>query len=118
MNNPYFLKPAPTEECPRCLFTDDIAEIKDSQCEYCNLSDKLEFAADDFEKDVLPKIAKGRKYDCLIGISGGLDSSTLLYAAVTKWKLKPLVLHMDNGWNTSQAEHNMKMLVEKLGSVK
>lgn len=112
--NPYFLKPAPTEECSRCLFTDDIAEIKGEQCEYCNLHDSLEKNAGDFEKDILPKI-KGKKYDILIGISGGLDSSTLLYAAVTKWNLKPLAIHFNNGWNTKAAEHNMQSLTDKLG---
>ena len=101
------------KECTRCLFTEDIATImEDGQCEYCKLHDKLEVQSQDFTP-VLWKIkqaGKGKQYDCVIGISGGVDSSTLLYAAVTKWKLKPLVIHFDNGYNKIEAEENMKRL--------
>jgi tRNA(Ile)-lysidine synthase TilS/MesJ len=48
-----------------------------------------------------------KKYNCIMGISGGLDSSTLLYAAVRYWNLKPLVIHFDNNWNAPEATHNM-----------
>lgn len=115
MTSPYFLKASPTTTCPRCLFDDTVAEIHDYQCEYCHLHDNLEADAVHFS-EVLPKIKnKKGKYNCLIGISGGLDSSTLLYAAIKKWDLKPLVIHFDNNWNTPQAKSNMKNLVDKLG---
>lgn len=62
------------------------------------------------------KIAgKGKKYDCLIGLSGGLDSSFVLHMAVTEWKLRPLVLHINSGWNLPVGEKNIKVLVDKLG---
>lgn len=106
-------------ECKRCLFTDDIAIIPHErvQCNYCKLHDQLEAQAN--PADLLPIVDKikrrgyGKQYDCLIGISGGLDSSVLLYWAV-KMDLRPLVIHFDNGWNAPQAEHNMKQLVDKL----
>jgi len=106
-------------ECKRCLFTSDFAKIMpDGECEYCKLHDQLESQAN--PSDLLPIVdkikrkGKGNQYDCLIGISGGLDSSTLLYWAVVNAGLRPLVIHFDNGWNVPQAEHNMQMLIEKL----
>jgi hypothetical protein len=106
------------KECPRCLFTEDIAKISHKQCEYCDLHDELQSKAipDDLN-NVLRKIRKagdGNKYDCIMGISGGLDSSTLLYTAVRYWGLKPLVIHFDNNWNAPEAIHNMTMLIRKL----
>ncbi|MDX4050876.1 N-acetyl sugar amidotransferase [Aliarcobacter skirrowii] len=59
--------------------------------------------------------AKGKKYDCLIGMSGGIDSSYLLYLAKEKLGLNPLVFHIDGGWNTEESTHNVKVIVEKLG---
>lgn len=117
MKNDYHW-PYDAMECPRCLFDSDIAKIPvGKQCEYCDLHDTLEKQArpDDLEK-VLDRIRSHQgKYNCIIGISGGLDSSTLLYAAVSDWGLRPLVIHFDNGWNDPIATENMRKLVEKLG---
>ena len=65
-------------------------------------------------KDIKEK-ASGKKYDCLIGMSGGIDSSYLLYLAKEKLGLNPLVFHIDGGWNTEESTHNVKVIVEKLG---
>jgi N-acetyl sugar amidotransferase len=54
------------------------------------------------------------KYDCLIGVSGGVDSSYLTYIAVKEFKLKPLLFHVDAGWNTHLATHNISKLVDML----
>lgn len=106
------------KECPRCLFTEDFATIGINQCNYCDLHDQLESMSDpkklDKEINKVKKAGEGKIYDCIMGISGGLDSSTLLYAAVKYWKLKPLVIHFDNNWNAPQAVHNMNMLISKL----
>lgn len=104
-------------ECSRCLFNSSFAKIYDSGgCEYCDIHDTLEKQSN--PKDLLHAIKKIQaqkgQYNCLIGISGGLDSSVLLYAAVVKWGLKPLVIHFDNGWNNAQAESNMRNLVNFL----
>jgi N-acetyl sugar amidotransferase len=57
---------------------------------------------------------KGRKYDCLIGLSGGVDSSYLAYIA-HKHGLRPLAMHFDNGWNSELAVSNIEKLVERFG---
>lgn len=57
--------------------------------------------------------SKDRKYDCLIGISGGVDSCYTAYLA-KKHGLRPLLLHMDNGWNSEIATRNVKNLVDHL----
>lgn len=101
------------KECKRCLFDESVAKIGESgQCEYCDLHDQLERQSGEFAP-ILQKIKRsGRNgYDCLIGISGGVDSSTLLYAAVVKWKLNPFVIHFDNGYNKREAEDNMMQLI-------
>lgn len=58
---------------------------------------------------------KGKPFDCIMGMSGGLDSSYLLHLAVTEFCLRPLVFHVDGGWNTDIAVNNIQMLVDKLG---
>jgi tRNA(Ile)-lysidine synthase TilS/MesJ len=56
---------------------------------------------------------KGKEYDCLIGLSGGADSSTVLHEAV-KRGLRPLCFSVDNGWNDPKADENIMRMVEKL----
>lgn len=57
---------------------------------------------------------RGRDYDCIVGVSGGVDSSYVLYLAV-KNGLRPLAVHLDNGWNSELAAHNITSLVTTLG---
>lgn len=57
----------------------------------------------------------GRDHDCLLGISGGVDSSYLAYLAKEKFGLRPLIFHVDAGWNSQQAVHNIERIVEGLG---
>jgi 3'-phosphoadenosine 5'-phosphosulfate sulfotransferase (PAPS reductase)/FAD synthetase len=59
---------------------------------------------------------KGKKYDCVMGISGGVDSCYAVYLCHS-WGLRPLVMHMDNGWNSEIAVQNIKNLVNKLYNV-
>lgn len=56
----------------------------------------------------------GKKYDCVIGISGGVDSSYLCYIAKLN-KLRPLLVHFDNGWNTEIAVNNITKIVNNTG---
>ena len=58
---------------------------------------------------------KGKKYDCILGLSGGLDSSYMLHLAVKEWGLHPFVFHIDAGWNLPVAEENIRRLTDKLG---
>ncbi|NJN00308.1 MAG: N-acetyl sugar amidotransferase [Aquincola sp.] len=57
---------------------------------------------------------KGKDFDCIIGMSGGIDSSYLTYIA-TEFGLRPLVFHVDAGWNSQEAVNNIEKLVDKLG---
>ena len=58
---------------------------------------------------------KGRDFDCIIGLSGGLDSSYVAYIAKEIMGLRPLLFHVDAGWNTDQAVENIEKLVDGLG---
>jgi N-acetyl sugar amidotransferase len=58
---------------------------------------------------------KGKDFDCILGLSGGVDSSYMLHIAVKEFGLSPLVFHVDGGWNSELAVHNIQMLVDKLG---
>lgn len=109
-------------ECPRCLLTDDIVGviIGEKQCNYCDLHDKLDKEypiSKELESQMINRIkVRGakRKYDCLIGISGGSDSSYLLYWAKQNG-LRVLAFHFDNGFNKDLAERNMTRLIEYTG---
>jgi N-acetyl sugar amidotransferase len=68
-------------------------------------------------KETLDRIrttGHGRSHDCLLGLSGGVDSSYMIYLA-NQFNLRPLVVHFDNGWNSELAVHNIEMLVSKFG---
>jgi N-acetyl sugar amidotransferase len=58
---------------------------------------------------------KNKKYDCIIGLSGGIDSSYLAYVVVKELGLRPLAVHLDNGWNSELAVKNIDNIVNKLG---
>jgi len=110
--------------CTSCVMdtTDpNIKFNKDGVCDYCLNAKKL-FKYKAFNKpnieNLIKKIKKNKaanqKYDCLIGVSGGLDSSFLVHFVVTKMKLKPLLLHVDAGWNSNLSSSNIEKLVDKL----
>lgn len=58
---------------------------------------------------------KGRDFDCLLGMSGGVDCSYMLHLAVKELGLRPLVFHVDGGWDSELAVNNIQRMVEKLG---
>ncbi len=59
--------------------------------------------------------SSGKEFDCIIGLSGGLDSSYAAYVVKEKMGLRPLLFHVDAGWNTDQAVGNIEKLVDGLG---
>lgn len=71
---------------------------------------------DTFERlmDDVKAAGMGREYDCVIGVSGGADSSYLAYL-VKEHGLRPLAVHMDNGWDSTKAVLNIKHITKKLG---
>ena len=73
----------------------------------------LQQRADDLVRRVKAD-GRGKPYDCIIGVSGGADSAYTLYQA-KQWGLRPLAVHMDNGWDSELAASNIENLVRKLG---
>ena len=68
--------------------------------------------------EIAEKIKKegvGKGFDCIIGMSGGLDSSYVTYIAKKSLGLRPLIFHVDAGWNTQQAVGNIEKLIDGLG---
>ena len=114
--------------CKKCVMdTSDPAIVfsEDGVCEYCLNFDKNilpKWTADIESRRPLDEMAnsikassKGSDFDCIIGLSGGLDSSYAAYIAKEKMGLKPLLFHVDAGWNTDQAVGNIEKLVDGLG---
>jgi N-acetyl sugar amidotransferase len=114
--------------CTKCVMdTTDSKIVFDSNgvCDHCLT----------YESDILPnwdageegfkkiqeisapikKTGEGKDFDCIIGMSGGIDSSYLVYLAKEKLGLRPLVFHVDAGWNSQQAVNNIEQIVERLG---
>ena len=76
-----------------------------------------DFGKQELERQVteIKRAGARNEFDCLLGLSGGVDSSFMLHTMVTEYGLKPLVFHVDGGWNTELATHNINVLIEKLG---
>lgn len=65
--------------------------------------------------DKIKSAGKNWDYDCIIGMSGGIDSSYLTYIATEKLGLRPLIFHVDAGWNSQVAVNNIEKVVDGLG---
>lgn len=63
----------------------------------------------------IKRAGAGKEFDCIMGMSGGADSSYLLYIVKEKFGLRPLVFHVDTGWNSQAAVNNIEKLVDKMG---
>ncbi len=105
--------------CPKCCMDESAEELvlgQDGICNFCYQA-QHELALAKMWKhtlpDVLKEIKKGKKYDVLVGLSGGVDSSYMLHLAV-KLGLKPLCYTVDNGWNSPESDENIMRLVETL----
>lgn len=116
------------QQCINCVMdTTDTAISFDEKgvCDHCNNYytktlpswDTTEKGLQDLQK-VVNKIkdeGKGKDFDCIIGMSGGIDSSYLVYVAKEKLGLRPLVFHVDAGWNSQIAVNNIERIVDNLG---
>lgn len=118
----------PYQICTHCIMdTTDPHIVFDDRgwCEYCNNVDttiKPNWHTDAQGASIMQQMAdairadaKGKDFDCIIGLSGGLDSSYAAYVAVKQMGLRPLLFHVDAGWNTDQAVGNIEKLVDGLG---
>ena len=114
-------------QCTRCVMdTTDSRITFDAQgvCDHCNTfftKVKPHWHTDARgERELREMVAKikasgqGKDFDCIIGMSGGIDSSYLTHVA-TEFGLRPLVFHVDAGWNSQEAVNNIEKLVDRLG---
>jgi len=115
------------EICSNCIMdTSDSNIVFDERgwCDYCNNYHTTILpnwhTNERGEQEIMAMVEKikrdgqGKDHDCLIGLSGGLDSSYVTYIAKEKFGLRPLLYHVDAGWNSQQAVHNIEMLVDGL----
>lgn len=112
--------------CARCIYDERTPGISFGEagiCNYCRQVEDLERqygtgkpeGAREFERIIaeIKASGRGRKYDCVIGVSGGTDSSYLLIKAL-EWGLRPLAVHYDNTWNSAIATENIRKVTTAL----
>jgi N-acetyl sugar amidotransferase len=111
--------------CVRCVMDTSDPEIQfdsDGVCNHCRMYDEmaagmLQAAAAQVELErVVERIkheGRDKPYDCVVGLSGGVDSSYLAHQA-RRLGLRPLAIHFDNGWDSERAVHNIEMVVRGL----
>ncbi|VAW82565.1 N-acetyl sugar amidotransferase WbpG [hydrothermal vent metagenome] len=113
--------------CRKCVMdtTDTMIQFDEQGvCDHCNTFFKHtrpNWHADEKGQQELQVLVekikmagKGKDFDCIIGMSGGIDSSYLTYIAKQQLGLRPLVFHVDAGWNSQEAVNNIEKLVDKL----
>lgn len=115
-------------QCSKCLYTSDVypsikLDVK-GVCDVCHNYEELskrkvieESKGKEFLNSIIDRVKKDGKtkqYDCVLGVSGGVDSSFLMIK-MKEWGLRPLIIHVDNGWNSELAVANIEKLVSKLG---
>ncbi|MBL1232155.1 MAG: N-acetyl sugar amidotransferase [Vicingaceae bacterium] len=114
------------QQCNRCVMDTSDSEITFDENGFCNhCTNFLEHTAkqmyqgtssDQQLNEIIEKIksvGKNLKYDCVVGISGGIDSCYVAYKAKALG-LKPLAVHLDNGWNSELAVSNIEKILHKL----
>ena len=111
--------------CRRCLYDSSIVGITFDaygNCSYCQLHDEMDTqypTGPDGDRALAAMVeriraaGKGKKYDCVIGVSGGCDSSYLVYRMV-ELGLRPLAVHFDNTWNSPIATQNIYNVLDAL----
>ncbi len=113
--------------CTRCVMDISAPEISFDEQGICNFCKEFELRfghvihKDKAEKKhelntfitKVKKDGRNKRYDCIVGVSGGIDSSWVLVESVRQG-LRPLAVHMDNGWNSELAQNNIATLVRSL----
>jgi N-acetyl sugar amidotransferase len=111
--------------CIRCVYDEDTPDISFNEaglCGYCQTHDHLikEYPIDERGQARLDHLiktiksdGKNKTYDCVIGVSGGCDSSYLLHK-MKEWGLRPLAVHFDNTWNSTIATTNIEKMIKAL----
>lgn len=113
--------------CSRCLMDTTVPRITfdaNGVCNFCWFHDEMEKAYPNDQRGAailkaqLDKVraeGQGKKYDCIVGISGGRDSTYLLWNVVKQWNLRPLAVYFNDGFGNPVAGENMKKATSKLG---
>lgn len=120
------IEEAKVKICSRCIYDERVNGIhfdEEGVCNYCKQIDSLveqygtakEKGKKEFHQliDKIKAEGKDKKYDCVIGVSGGTDSSYMLYLA-KEWGLRPLAVHYDNTWNSAIATENIRKVLGAL----
>ena len=113
--------------CSRCIYDERVSAITfDAKgvCNYCHQVDELVVQYGTGQPKGEAELARivedirhagrGRKYDCIVGVSGGTDSMYMVHLAKTVWGLRPLAVHYDNTWNTATATQNIRRVLSAL----
>ena len=112
--------------CTRCVMDSRVPGIHfDAQgvCQYCHMQDRMEkdFPLGEAGQKILEGFTqkaraagKGKPFDCVVGVSGGRDSSYCLYYVKEVMGLRPLAVHFDNGWDSEVAKTNISRLCDAL----
>jgi len=113
--------------CSRCVMDTSDPEITfdaTGNCHHCteylevrSLRDRPSEGANgelDRQLNMIRVAGIGKSYDCVIGMSGGVDSSYLAYLVCRQFKLRPLAVHMDNGWDSADAVSNIRSVIDAL----
>jgi len=109
------------ELCQSCILPKNYVSIEiDNKgvCNYCNNYKSIEYLGEEKLKDRIDSILEkypNRKYDCVVGFSGGRDSTYLLWYVVERLKLKPLAVFIDSGLIPEVTLNNIHNITEKLG---
>jgi N-acetyl sugar amidotransferase len=115
------------QRCTRCISDSTCPGItfdKNGVCNFCHLHDKWVNIYPNNEKgqsiwnktlQQIKQDGKNKKFDCIVGISGGRDSTYILHLAVTKYKLRPLAVHFNDGFDNPIGGENMINITKKLG---
>ena len=112
--------------CSRCIYDERVPSINfdtDGVCNYCRQVESLkeQYGTGQPKGDALfasilddiKRSGRGKAYDCIVGVSGGTDSSYLVYLA-KEWGLRPLAVHYDNTWNSAIATMNIHKVLSGL----
>ena len=111
------------KRCSLCILTDSFPGITFDESGVCSICREyairwrnLDFIkSEEYIKGIFEAVKlKKKKYDCVVGLSGGKDSSYVLYLCTQKYKMKPLCVTFDNGFLSSEAAANIKKLTNKL----
>lgn len=113
--------------CSKCIYDERVSSISFDQAGVCNYCHQIENLKNEYGTgkdvgskklaDIIEKVkedGKGKKYDCIIGVSGGTDSSYMVYLA-KEWGLRPLAVHYDNTWNSAIATENIRKVLSAMG---